>query len=148
MITGAGRIASVAGLALAGVVLSSSGAAAATYCKLTRLPHFPGQDGTVQMTAVVETVPRVSEIPGRRVGNWCWLGVGSATFPYPYAKATEILAKPARGEVRTHTYGVWFKSKAAGQDAFTFRVHQYNPADNAPVATTYRVDVNVVGAAF
>ncbi len=145
---GAGVFARVVGLALAAVVLSGSGAAAATTCPLSRLRHFPGQDGTIQMTIAVESVPRVSDVPGRRVGPWCWIGVGNASFPYPYAKPAEIVAKPAKGEVRTHTYGVWFKSKAAGPDAFTFRVHQYNPTNNAPVATTYRVDVNVVGAAF
>ncbi len=136
-------------LALAGaLVLMPSAASAASYCRLERLPHYPGSDGTAQMTTVVETVARVSDIPGRRLSNWCWMGVGSAVAPFPYAKSTDIAAKPARGEVRTHTYGVWFRSKSVGPDSFTFRVHQYNPANNAPVTTTYRVDVNVVGAAF
>ena len=136
-------------LALAlGVFLLPSAASAATYCRTNRLPYFPGQDGTAQMTAVVETVPRVSEIPGRRVSTWCWIGVGNAAHPYPYAKPTEVVARPAKGEVKSHTYGVWFRSKSTGPDSFTFRVHQYNPATNAPVTTTYRVDVNVVGAAF
>jgi len=146
MIGRAGAIAGV--LALGGVVLASTGAAAASYCRVNQLPHFPGQDGTAQMSAAVETVARVSDVPGRRVSQWCWVGIGNGAYPYPYAKPAEIVAKPARSEVRTHTYGVWFKSKAAGPDAFTFRVHQYNAANNAPVSTTYRVDVNVIGAAF
>ena len=146
--TGASAARSVLAAALVGGVLVPSAASAASYCKITRLPHYPGQDGTAQMTAVVETVPRVSEIPGRRVSLWCWIGVGTADYPYPYVKPTEVVAKPARGEVKTHTYGVWFRSKSVGPDSFTFRVHQYNPANNAPVTTTYRVDVNVVGAAF
>jgi hypothetical protein len=127
------------------VLLAPPEAAAASYCRITRLPHFPGQDGSAQMMVVVDTVQRVSDIPGRRASQWCWMGVGSN---HPFSRPAEVVAKPARGEVRTHTYGVWFRSKSAGPDSFTFRVHQYNPANNAPVATIYRVGVNVVGAAF
>ena len=47
-----------------GVFLLPSALSAATYCRTNRLPYFPGQDGTAQMTAVVETVPRVIRDPG------------------------------------------------------------------------------------
>ena len=53
--------------------------------------------------------------------------------PIPYAKPAKVAAKPTRGDVRTHTYRVWFRSKSAGPDSFTFRVHQYTPTNNALV---------------
>ena len=148
MVSGRRGALGASGLAMLAALLTSQEAAAASYCRITGLSHFPGQDGAAQMTVVVDTVERVSDVPGRRASQWCWIGVGSAVAPYPYIKPTEIVAKPARGEVRTHTYGVWFRSKAVGTDAFTFRVHQYNPANNAPITTTHTVAVNVVAAPF
>ena len=111
------------GLAMLAVLLAPPEAAAASDCRITRLPRFPRQDGSAQMMVVVDTVQRVSDIPGRRASQWCWMGIGSN---HPISRRAEIIAKPGRGEIRMHTDGVWFRSKTIAPDAFTFRPHQYD----------------------